>query len=56
MITMGGMFTVLKVRDQLANYDDPGWYEPPAGTQAVIATPDDLQRDGIDLPPQPRSS
>ena len=28
-ITMGGMFTILKVRDRLANYDDPGWYAYP---------------------------
>jgi hypothetical protein len=34
-IEMGGMFTVLKVRDQLASYDqDPGWHQHPAGTQA----------------------
>jgi hypothetical protein len=26
LIDMGGMFTVLKVRDNLASYDDPGWY------------------------------
>ncbi len=32
-IGMGGMFTVLKVRDQLTTYDeDPGWYENPPGT------------------------
>ena len=31
-IGMGGMFTMLKVRDDLASYDDPGWYNPPAGT------------------------
>jgi hypothetical protein len=24
-ITMGGMFTVLKVREEIASYDDPGW-------------------------------
>jgi FtsP/CotA-like multicopper oxidase with cupredoxin domain len=34
-IEMGGMFTVIKVRDQLANgYGDPGWYEHPKGTVA----------------------
>ncbi len=34
-IEMGGMFTVVKVRDRLASYDeDPGWYEAPAGTVA----------------------
>ena len=28
-ITMGGMFTILKVRENLTNYDDPGWYDAP---------------------------
>ena len=31
-LEMGGMFTVLKVRDGIANYDDPGWYPQPPGT------------------------
>lgn len=46
-ITMGGMFTILKVRDELTSYDDPGWYPLPKGTQADVATADDLARDGI---------
>ena len=35
-IEMGGMFSVLKVRDGLAagDYRDPGWYEHPPGTVA----------------------
>ena len=35
-IEMGGMFTVLKVRDDLGakDYSDPGWYENPKGTVA----------------------
>ena len=34
-VGMGGMFTILKVREKLANYtDDPGWYENPKGTVA----------------------
>jgi FtsP/CotA-like multicopper oxidase with cupredoxin domain len=34
-IEMGGMFTVVKVRDQLQSYDqDPGWYKHPKGTVA----------------------
>jgi len=37
-IEMGGMFTVLKVRDELASYDDPGWYKHPAGTVARKVT------------------
>ena len=37
-ITMGGMFTILKVRDGLTSYDDPGWYEnPPAKSPALPA-------------------
>jgi len=31
-IEMGGMFTVLKVRAGITSYEDPGWYEHPAGT------------------------
>ena len=35
-IEMGGMFTLVKVREGLArdDYKDPGWYRHPAGTQA----------------------
>jgi FtsP/CotA-like multicopper oxidase with cupredoxin domain len=35
-IEMGGMFTVIKVRDDLAagDYRDPGWYRHPAGELA----------------------
>lgn len=34
-IEMGGMFTVLKVRDHLASYSkDPGWYRHPKGTMS----------------------
>jgi hypothetical protein len=35
-LEMGGMFTVLKVREDLArgDYRDPGWYRHPAGTVA----------------------
>lgn len=40
---MGGMFTLIKVRDTLTS-EDPGWYQPPQGTQAYIIdqVPDDL--------------
>jgi FtsP/CotA-like multicopper oxidase with cupredoxin domain len=48
-ITMGGMFTVLKVRDTLSGTGDPGWYDNPAGTLASAAAADDLRRDGIDV-------
>ncbi|MBI2557531.1 MAG: multicopper oxidase domain-containing protein, partial [Planctomycetes bacterium] len=33
-IEMGGMFTVLKVREGITCYDDPGWYQHPEGTVA----------------------
>ena len=48
-ITMGGMFTNLKVRDTLTSYEDPGWYENPKGTQSVLATAADLARDKVDV-------
>jgi FtsP/CotA-like multicopper oxidase with cupredoxin domain len=31
---MGGMFTVVKIRPGISSYEDPGWYEQPAGTAA----------------------
>ena len=57
-ITMGGMFTILKVREYLPNgYDDPGWYENPPGTQSVMADAAAMRRDGIssDAANAPRS-
>ena len=33
LVGMGGMFTVLKVRDGIRTYEDPGWYAQPPGTQ-----------------------
>ena len=49
-VSMGGLFTILKVRDELKSYDeDPGWYQHPAGTVALKATDADLARDGIDV-------
>ena len=47
-IDMGGMFTVLKVRDDITSYEDPGWYENPTGTLARQASPEELAADGID--------
>ena len=44
-IDMGGMFTILKVRDNLASYDDPGWYQNPPGTLANLASPEEMQHD-----------
>ncbi len=49
-ITMGGMFTLLKVRDRIDNDTDPGWYRHPPGTVAEPASEVALSRDGITLP------
>jgi manganese oxidase len=37
-IDMGGMFTVVKIRADLAHndYRDPGWYEAPKGSVAYL--------------------
>lgn len=37
-IEMGGMFTVLKIRDGIRSYEYPGWYEFPAGSVARRVT------------------
>lgn len=47
-IEMGGMFTVLKVRDDPASADPAGWYQHPEGTVARPADPDRMRADGID--------
>jgi len=49
-IEMGGMFSVVKVREGIApdDYSDPGWYENPPGTEAYEwtgAVPDPVIRD-----------
>jgi hypothetical protein len=48
-IEMGGMFSVVKVREGLArdDYRDPGWYRHPPGTVAY--------RWEGNLPPEPRA-
>jgi hypothetical protein len=47
-IDMGGMFTVLKVRDNPAAEDGTGWYQHPRGTVAEQAEPARMTADGID--------
>jgi manganese oxidase len=49
-IDMGGLFTIVKVRENLTSYDDPGWYQNPPGTLATLASNEDLQRDLGELP------
>jgi hypothetical protein len=42
---MGGMFTIVKVRDHLVPGQDPGWYS--GSSRASEASPSDLLGDGI---------
>ena len=48
-IEMGGMFTVMKIRANLAHgdYRDPGWYQAPPGSVAYAweGEPPPAQRD-----------
>ena len=48
---MGGMFTVVKVREGLArgDYKDPGWYKHPEGSVAYEVA-------SADVPPSPRNA
>jgi hypothetical protein len=55
-IDMGGMFTILKVREGITSYEDPGWYAMPPGTQAQPVTEEELRRAGIEVPPTPRDA
>jgi len=45
-LEMGGMFTVIKVRDDLAagEYRDPGWYTHPEGTVAWEVPDEEVKR------------
>ena len=48
-IAMSGLLTLLKVREGITSYKDPGWYKHPEGTVATLASGDQLSRDGIDV-------
>ena len=54
VITMGGMFTLLKIRDTLPGGKDPDWYDAPPQTLATNASEAELARDGIDPAAKPR--
>lgn len=55
VIDMSGLLTLLKVREGLTSYDDPGWYQHPPSTVASVASADDLRRNGIEVKsPQPQ--
>ena len=47
-VAMGGMFTILKVRDHITTYNDPPWYENPKGTVAE-SIHDELQMPAVSL-------
>jgi FtsP/CotA-like multicopper oxidase with cupredoxin domain len=49
-IDMGGMFTLLKVRDNPDAADPNGWYVHPPGTVAGPADPTRMQADGVVAP------
>jgi FtsP/CotA-like multicopper oxidase with cupredoxin domain len=48
-IDMGGMFTILKVRERLAGGAEAGWYAHPAASVARPASAAELAADGIDV-------
>jgi len=54
-IEMGGMFTVIKIREGLArgDYRDPGWYTHPAGTLAHEWTGETPLAERAEKPAQP---
>ena len=45
--TLGGMANVLKVRENITSYEDPGLYDFPKGTEPWSASKEELQRDEI---------
>jgi hypothetical protein len=47
-IDMGGMFTIIKVREGITRYDNPGWYRHPSGTVAERASAAELRADGVE--------
>ncbi len=47
-IDMGGMFTILKVRDRVVGDERGRWFAHPAGTVATLADPARMRADGID--------
>jgi hypothetical protein len=50
---MGGMFTVLKVRDDPDTADPAAWYTHPKGSVAGPADPARMRADGIGPEPVP---
>lgn len=52
-IDMGGMFTILKVRDNPDHTDPASWYEYPPGSVAGPADPNRMHADGVTPPAAP---
>lgn len=52
-IDMGGMFTILKVRDNPEQADPTAWYTYPEGSVAGPANPTQMHSDGITPPSAP---
>lgn len=48
-ITMGGMFTILKVRNSLDAESGNSWYDEAPQNQARLATDEELLRDGVQV-------
>ena len=48
-ITMGGMVTIVKIRESAEDLEDPGWYDHPMGTVASKASIEQLARDGVSV-------
>jgi hypothetical protein len=53
-LEMGGMFTVIKVRDDVApgDFRDPGWYRNPPGTVARRISTDPDFGEPVRAPPR----
>ena len=48
-VMLGGMANVVKVRANIRNYKDPGWYLHPKGTVASRASSDELRCNGVKI-------
>ena len=44
-IDIGGMFTILKIRAEISNYDDPSPYQNPPGTVATSVPGTDSEKE-----------
>ncbi len=53
---LGGMANLLRVREGITSYEDPGPYEFPDGTVSLEASIEELRRDGVEVPPIPERS